>query len=58
MKSWSASVEPTTSSSSRPKRACQAWKSAAGSVSPEETQSRSEEQSKRRSAFSTWSSRR
>ncbi len=58
MKSWSASVEPTTSSSSWPKRWCQAWKMPGGSGSPEETHRRREERSKRVSAWSTWSSRR
>ena len=42
MKSWSASVEPTTSSSSWPKRASPRVEQRGGSASPDETQSRSE----------------
>src|SRR5438552_2475962 len=57
MKSCSASVEPTTSTSSWPKRWPHASNTAAGSASPDDTQSRSDERSKRRSGSGTSSMR-
>ena len=56
MKSWSASVEPTTSCRTRPKRSLHASKTAGGKASPDDTQSLSDDRS-RGLASAIWRSR-